>query len=73
MCGQLRKTCVFPDSVPHRINPTGQLESILIRTQMLRTTPLVVEKDGINYASQAHNLKVIKVMGCKEEYESIVQ
>ena len=31
-------------------------------------TPLVDEKDSLNYASLAHILKVLELMGCKEEY-----
>ena len=38
----------------------------------VETTPLVVEEDGLNYASLAHILKVLELMGCKEEYRTCV-
>ena len=79
--GRPRKTSVVIGSEPHRVNPVrsaridtcsfadASLESVV------ETTPDLVEDDsnGIKYASQAHVLQVLELMGCTDGHEHSVR
>ena len=62
------------DSTPHRLNSTRSVR-IDPDADAPIETPVVVEDDGdgIDYASQAHILKVLELMGCKDEHEHSVR
>ena len=68
--GRLRKAHVVLDSTLHWLNPkrSAQIDPD-VDTPV--NAPVVVDDDnnGINYASQAHILKVLKLMGCNDEHE----
>ena len=59
------------DSAPYRINPTKSAQIDLDTYTAVETTPLVVEEDSINYASQAHILKVLELMGCRRNMKEV--
>eukprot|EP00731_Ephydatia_muelleri_P037004 Em0374g7a len=79
--GRPRKTSVVIGSEPHRVNPVrsaridtcsfadASLESVV------ETTPDLIEddSDGIKYASQAHVLQVLELMGCTDGHEHSVR
>lgn len=75
MLGRPRKTRVVLDSALHRLNPTRSARIDPDADAPVETTPVVVEDDGdgINYASQAHILKVLELMGCNDEHERSVR
>ena len=74
MHGRPRKTCVVLDSTPHQLNPTRSVRIDPDADAPVETTPVVVEDDGDGIdASQAHILKVLELMGCKDEHEHSVR
>ena len=75
MLGRPRKTHVVVDSTLRRLNPTRSARIDPDSDARVETTPVVVEDDGdgINYASQAHILKVLELTGCNDEHECSVR